>query len=103
MSHPGKIAELQAAKQAGYHIIVLLVATNYPDINVQRVRIRVAARGHDVPEDRIRARYTRTLALAPAAITLADQAFVFDNTQRRNRPWFEPAGRVERRTPDSNA
>jgi predicted ABC-type ATPase len=43
------------------------------------------------------------LALAPAAITLADQAFVFNNTQRRNRPWFKPAGRVERRTPDTNA
>lgn len=80
MSHPSKIAELRAAKQAGYHITVLLVATNDPDINVRRVRLRVAALGHDVPEDRIRGRYTRTLALAPAALALADQAFVFDNS-----------------------
>lgn len=80
MSHPSTIAELLLAKRAGYHIAVLLVATDGPGVNVKRVRIRVAALGHDVPEDHIRARYTRKLALAPAAITLADHAFVFDNT-----------------------
>lgn len=80
MSHPSKIAELQAAKNAGYHITVLLVATGDPDVNVNRVAVRVAAGGHDVPEARIRGRYTRMLALAPAAIALADQAVVFDNT-----------------------
>lgn len=80
MSHPSKIAELQNAKNAGYHITVLLVATGDPDINVQRVAVRVAAGGHDVPEDRTRSRYTRTLALAPIAIGYANQAFVFDNT-----------------------
>ena len=80
MSHPSKIAELQSAKKAGYHITVLLVATDHPNINVQRVAVRVAAGGHDVPEDRTRSRYTRTLALAPVAIGYADQAFIFDNT-----------------------
>jgi predicted ABC-type ATPase len=80
MSHPSKIAELQVAKNAGYHITVLLVATGNPDVNVRRVGVRVAAGGHDVPEDRIRARYIRTLALAPAAIALADQAYIFDNS-----------------------
>jgi predicted ABC-type ATPase len=80
MSHPSKIAELRAAKSAGYHITVLLVATDHPNINVERVALRVAAGGHDVPEDRTRSRYIRTLALAPAAIRYADQAFVFDNT-----------------------
>ncbi len=80
MSHPSKIGELQAAKNAGYHITVLLVATGDPNINVQRVAVRVAAGGHDVPEDRTRSRYIRTLALAPVAIGYADQAFVFDNT-----------------------
>ena len=81
MSHPGKIAELQQAKSAGYHIIVLLVATNDPNVNVERVAARVAAGGHDVPEDRTRERYARTLALAPVAIGYANQAFVFDNTR----------------------
>jgi predicted ABC-type ATPase len=81
MSHPSKIAELQAAKAAGYHVTVHLVATEDPAINVQRVGVRVGAGGHDVPADRIRTRYQRTLALAPLAIAYADQAVVFDNTQ----------------------
>ncbi len=81
MSHPSKIAELQQAKAAGYHVTVHLVATEDPAVNAERVAMRVAAGGHDVPPERIRARYERTLALAPVAIAHADQAFVFDNTQ----------------------
>jgi predicted ABC-type ATPase len=81
MSHPSKIAELQQAKAAGYHVTVHLVATEDPSINAERVFARVQAGGHDVPRDRIRSRYERTLALAPLAIAYADQAVVFDNTQ----------------------
>jgi predicted ABC-type ATPase len=81
MSHPSKLAELQRAKAAGYHITVHLVATEDPRINIERVGARVGAGGHDVPAERIRPRYERTLALAPVAIAYADQALVFDNTQ----------------------
>ena len=81
MSHPSKIAELQTAKAVGYHLTVHLVATEDPMINVERVGARVRAGGHDVSADLIRARYERTLALAPVAIAYADQAVVFDNTQ----------------------
>ena len=81
MSHPSKLAELQQAKSAGYDITVMLVATDNPNVNVERVAARVAAGGHDVPEDRTRERYARTLALAPVAIGYANQAAVFDNTR----------------------
>ena len=81
MSHPSRIAELQQAKGAGYHVTVLFIATEDPDVNVQRVAARVAAGGHDVPADRTRSRFGRTLALAPLAIGYADQAFVFDNSR----------------------
>jgi predicted ABC-type ATPase len=81
MSHPSKIAELQRAKNAGYQLTVHFVATDNPDINVQRVITRVSAGGHNVPVERIRARYLRTLALAPVALAYADQAVLFDNTQ----------------------
>ena len=81
MSHPAKLAELQSAKAAGYHITVHLVATDDPAINEQRVGARVKAGGHPVAPEVIRARYARTLALAPMAIAYADQAVVFDNTR----------------------
>jgi hypothetical protein len=40
----------------------------------------VSEGGHDVPKDRIIARYHRTLALMPEAISLADRALLFDNS-----------------------
>jgi predicted ABC-type ATPase len=80
MSHPSKLAELQRARAAGFEVHVFLVATADPAINVQRVALRVAAGGHDVPEDRTRRRYVRCLALAPVALDLADEALVFDNS-----------------------
>lgn len=60
MSHPSKIELLAAAKQRGYRIGVFFVATESTDLNIARVRQRVALGGHDVPLDRIRARYERT-------------------------------------------
>jgi predicted ABC-type ATPase len=82
MSHPSKLAELQRARVAGYHITIHLVATEDPGINVERIAARVAAGGHAVPEARTRERYGRTLALAPIALGYADQATVFDNSAR---------------------
>lgn len=80
MSHPSKLCELQQARAAGYEVHVFFLATEDPSINVQRVALRVAAGGHNVPEDRTRQRYERTLALAPAALGMADRAFVYDNS-----------------------
>lgn len=37
------------------------VATEYVEINIERVKIRVVNGGHPVPEDKIRKRYTGSL------------------------------------------
>ena len=80
MSHPSKIAELQAAAGAGYAITVVFVATDDPNINIERVALRVADDGHDVPRERIRTRHRRSLAIAPSAISFAAHAYIYDNT-----------------------
>jgi predicted ABC-type ATPase len=80
MSHPSKIAELQAAAAAGYATTVVFIATDDPEINIERVRLRVADGGHNVPRERIRARHRRSIGLAPSAIAFATQAYVYDNT-----------------------
>jgi predicted ABC-type ATPase len=82
MSHPSKIAELQEASRQGFTITVVFIATLAAELNVQRVRDRVAEGGHDVPRDRTLARYARTLALAPSAIGYANLALLFDNSQK---------------------
>ncbi len=82
MSHASKIAELQAATLRGYRNTVYFVATISPELNVARIQTRIADGGHAVPEDKARARYYRTLALAPLACAYAHEALVFDNSSR---------------------
>ncbi|HWD29093.1 MAG TPA: zeta toxin family protein [Rhizomicrobium sp.] len=85
MSHPSKVGLLSQAKEAGYAIVLFFVATESPELNVARVRQRVTFGGHDVPADRIVARYHRTMSLLPAAIALCDRVVLFDNTYRPPR------------------
>lgn len=80
MSSPDKVAFLQKAQQAGYRTYLYFVATEDPEINVARVKYRVATGGHPVSEDKIRSRYVRSLALLPDAVRYADRAFIFDNS-----------------------
>lgn len=83
MSHPSKLDLLRSAKQAGFLVRLFFVATDNPSLNVERVKQRVSEGGHDVPEERILARYERTLSLLQAAFDLADEAAVFDNSRAR--------------------
>jgi len=82
MSHPSKITELQAAALRGYRNTAYFVATISPELNVARIQTRVADGGHAVPEDKARARYHRTLSLAPLACAYAHEALIFDNSSR---------------------
>lgn len=79
-SHPSKVELVRDAKRVGYYVAVhvLLIPEN---LAVARVAARVAAGGHDVPEDKIRGRYHRLWPLVAVAIGLADTANVWDNSR----------------------
>jgi predicted ABC-type ATPase len=78
-SHPSKLELIDMAHDAGYTVIthVLLIPE---ELAVQRVRHRVNAGGHNVPEHKIRERYQRLWDLVAAAITRSDTATVYDNS-----------------------
>jgi predicted ABC-type ATPase len=80
MSHPSKVDILVRAKSAGFFVQLFFVGTEDPQISVDRVALRVAQGGHDVPTDRIIARWFRTMGQLSAAIRSSDRAFIFDNT-----------------------
>ncbi len=80
LSHPSKIAFMREALAAGYYIILYYVGIADPLVNVARVADRVAKGGHDVPEEKIRARYQRSMSLLAEAVRAADRAYVFDNS-----------------------
>ncbi len=80
MSAPDKIQLLSAAQQMGYRTYLYYIATDDPDINITRVRQRVAAGGHDVPQDKIVSRYKRSIKQLPKAIKATNRAYIFDNS-----------------------
>ena len=71
---------LEKAKALRYEVQCVYVLTCNENINVARVRARKAVGGHDVPEDKIRIRYRRALALLPHLIGLCDKILVYDNS-----------------------
>lgn len=98
-SHPSKLDLIRQAKAAGYTVVLHVVLVD-PDTSVARVAARVAAGGHDVPEDKVRGRHARVAPLICEAIGQVDEAFVYDNTRidgPRRLAWFaggEPIGAV---------
>ena len=71
---------LRKAKSFGYEVQCIYVLTCDENINVARVKSRKAAGGHDVPENKIRKRYQRALALLPLLIDVCDKILVYDNS-----------------------
>jgi predicted ABC-type ATPase len=71
---------LERAKTLGYEVRCVYVLTCDENINLARVRACVIAGGHDVPEDKIRARYTRALALLPRLVDICDTIAIYDNS-----------------------
>ena len=80
MSHPSKVDILLRAKQTGFFVQLFFIGTEDPQISADRVALRVAQGGHDVPRDRIAPRWFRTMNQLFSAIEASDRAFVFDNT-----------------------
>jgi predicted ABC-type ATPase len=85
MSSGDKVELLDEARARGFRTYLYYVCTDSPLINRERVAIRVAQGGHDVPEVKIDARYRRSVALLPNAIRRTSRAYVFDNSGRAHR------------------
>lgn len=85
LSTPRNLELLKLARENDYFIKCYYVLTDSPDINVVRVVHRVKNGGHSVPEDKIRARYERTLALVPELIPVCDICNIYDNTEEAFR------------------
>jgi predicted ABC-type ATPase len=80
-SHPSKLELVRAAKDAGYYVALHVVMVPV-ELSVARVRARVAAGGHDVPELKIRERHARLWNVVADAMLLGDVATCWDNAHR---------------------
>lgn len=71
---------LKKAKEKGYFIRCIYILTSDVNINILRVESREALGGHGVPEDKIRSRYKKALALIPDLFEVCDVMHIYDNT-----------------------
>ncbi|GAA6203041.1 zeta toxin family protein [Aquicoccus sp. SU-CL01552] len=85
-SHPSKLEIIEAARAHGYLVVVMHVGVDSPELSVGRVRGRTEEGGHDVPEEKIRARYERGQPLIREAVLRADRGMVFDNSRLNTAP-----------------
>jgi predicted ABC-type ATPase len=83
MSHESKVAFMAEAQARGYRTYLYFISTEVVEINIDRVKQRVALGGHPVDEERIRERYEKSIALLPRACDAANRAFIFDNSGPR--------------------
>ena len=79
-SHRSKVELVEHAEAAGYMVVVHVVLIPEP-LAVPRVAARVAAGGHDVPADRVVARYRRLWGHVAAMVAVADDARFYDNSR----------------------
>ena len=60
--------------------MLVYIGTKSVEINLARIRDRVLAGGHDVPESDVRRRYNRSLENLPIAIKRANYTILLDNS-----------------------
>lgn len=80
MSHNSKIELMKKAKEKGYRVYLYYVSTEAPEININRVEIRKAQDGHNVPEKKIKERYKRSLNNLKSAVLHTYRSYIFDNS-----------------------
>ena len=89
------------ARIRGFEIVLVYIGTESVEINLARIRNRVLAGGHDVPESDVRRRYQRSFENLPIAIDRADHTILFDNSTEEGyrlvavlgpseNKWFKP-------------
>lgn len=74
-------ALLERALSLGEGVYMLYVGLDGPELHIARVRARVAAGGHDVPEERIRSRYDTSRLHVIQLLPKLTELRVYDNSQ----------------------
>lgn len=83
LSDRRKLEYIKSAKNLGYRIYLYFVSTKDVEINIKRVSQRVSLGGHNVPEEKIRSRYQKSLEILFDALRLCDRAYLFDNSEEK--------------------
>ena len=76
-----KVSFLRDARSEGYRVLLIAIRLESPELSMARVQQRVETGGHDVPDEKLVARFPRTQANIKTALAFVDIALVFDNSR----------------------
>jgi predicted ABC-type ATPase len=83
---------VKAAQKREFEVRLVYVILRSVDLNIERVRTRVAKGGHAVAEEKIRQRWHRSLDQLPWFLDQSDRAWIYDNSGRTPRLVGEKSG-----------
>ena len=78
-----KLSFMKEAATAGYTVVLCFIGVSGPEVSEARIAMRVSQGGHDVPKEKIIARFPRVLANLKAAIRELPHVLIFDNDDLR--------------------
>lgn len=78
-----KLEFLREAACAGYNVVLCFIGIDGPEVSEERVAMRVSQGGHDVPPEKLLARFPRTMANIARAIRELPHVLIFDNADLR--------------------
>ena len=78
------VALLEKALAAGIEVRIWYVGLNSPELHIARVRSRVRKGGHDIPEAKIRERYSSSRLNLIHLLPKATEVRVYDNSAEAN-------------------
>jgi predicted ABC-type ATPase len=85
-----KLAFLKEAAASGYTVVLCFIGIDGPVVSEQRVSMRVSQGGHDVPFEKLRTRYPRTIENLRAAVRELPHVLIYDNNDL-NAPYRQIA------------
>lgn len=80
-----KIQLIEQMQDAGYFFLLCFVGLRNAPVSVARVLTRAASGGHDVPHQKLLARFPRTQLAIRHAAKIADATVLFDNSLDQRR------------------
>jgi len=84
---------IENARERGFLTRLFFVATDDVEINIERIRKRVADGGHSVPDADVARRYRRSLINLQRILPTFDEALMYDNSDERAHRLFAVARR----------
>ncbi len=78
-----KVAFLKEAAESGYTVVLCYIGISGPDASEDRIAMRVSQGGHDVPSEKLRLRFARTVENLRTSIQELPHVLIYDNDDLR--------------------